>query len=364
MLTHRRVFLGSVLAFTVIWKLSTTLGMMPSSATNMGGMETALLSSSGVQLVMQSDGGCRAKRMNGTARPDTARIAASCDPVPSGTQRAPTRPQSPSNQPTTEHQCTAEGHTFDCTSTLGEWSPSRGCFVRLSAESAAGNGVVSCRPLSCLGASEPTLVAFQGLACLAASQYWRRTPGAPDPEEVARSVVEQVVAEMMLGTPAFDTAPTSLDIDPHSRSLVGLPIWMWLTDRTLASESGRVTARTVADGGLSLTVTATLDAVEYVVTRLDAGSDAPAGTVSHRFTCRGDAAAGTAFDADSALQNSPTCGIRGEDNDRVGTYDIRAEATYRIAYTTTVGISGEFPHTSEPRHATVRVGELQVLVTE
>ncbi|WP_344102560.1 hypothetical protein [Myceligenerans crystallogenes] len=147
------------------------------------------------------------------------------------------------------------------------------------------------------------------------------------------------------------TTPPSLSTNPDAMGQLGLPIWLWVTDRnenTVGPNDKEAEA-----GNLRVVVSARLDRTEWRVSR--DGQDVA------MTTCRGTNAGGTPYDGrDPELP--PPCGFPAGFNTNVGTLTITATAHWVVNWTATNGEQGTIPVTPPSSTTQIRIGETQAIL--
>lgn len=248
-------------------------------------------------------------------------------------------------------ECTHRGGPIECETSAGTWNGH--CYVKVAdpqpeADNPVwggrepGDGVI----IQCTAPDVPALDCDADGGCPGgvSLQWAAAAPGAgPSPAALAR----QALAQMQLRMGSIGSTPP----EGTTASLVGLPIWLWVSDPA-PNTTGPITA-TASDGGVSVTVTATLDRIEYAMVR-ESGGGTTAST-----NCAGEAVGGTAYDASYEDAPSPTCGITADQNQRTGTYTITGTA-YWTAEWSGGGQTGTIPVDVDNSIQLV-VDELQVI---
>ncbi len=177
--------------------------------------------------------------------------------------------------------------------------------------------------------------------------FWALTPppGPASPADPAM-LAQRAVAEMTFRAISIGMVPLE-GSQPNGQpyvGLVGMPTWMWVANPT--AETAGPQSRTVSAGGISVTATAALQRVVWVM----GDGRGAASTV----TC----GAGTAYQDSYGKQDSPTCGYRYQ---RQGTYTVSATSYWSVVWTGG-GQSGTIPlHFTSTRQ--VVIGEVQVITT-
>jgi hypothetical protein len=171
-------------------------------------------------------------------------------------------------------------------------------------------------------------------------------PAIVNPEDLAR----QAVADMGLMAPQIAT--TGYGQPGATRTqLLGLPTWMWVANP--ADNTTGPISRTVSQGGISVSATATLSNTVWIMG--DGG----------QVTCSGANAAGTAYYAAAGDAPSPMCGYRYNRTsagmpDRA--FTVQATANWAISWSG----GGQSGTLTASRASTIplRVGENQVIITQ
>lgn len=214
---------------------------------------------------------------------------------------------------------TSTGHEVDCETEWGVWTGS--CYERPKDpqppyEDPIWGGRTEGVIVECTIALDPT--DWTGATVVTTARWAATASGAvgPSPLELA----ERAVAAMNLDMGTIGTTPPA----GTNPSLVGLPIWLWVTNPA-ENTTGPIT-RSETDGGLTVSATGTLDRIEYEM------RDNATGAVVASVTCAGDAAAGTPYDPSYEDAPSPTCGIQPEENQSVGTYTITGDAYWSVEW--------------------------------
>lgn len=157
--------------------------------------------------------------------------------------------------------------------------------------------------------------------------------------------VYDALAMLRLDPPDIGLAP-----EPSGAGLVGLPVWMWTgdVDNTWGQRSEQVT-----DGPITVTIWAEAAQIEW-----DMGN-------GEQRSCRSP---GTPYQVEYGNTPSPDCGYdegySAPSRDLPGgVYQVTATTTWLVTWeTTTGGLQGDLEVTSEST-ATVRINELQVLIS-
>lgn len=166
---------------------------------------------------------------------------------------------------------------------------------------------------------------------------WARSSGTGDaPGTVSPAVIAQsALAQLNLRGIEIGMVP---DDCRGCRGAVGLPIWLWV-DRPSRTTWGPAS---ITAGGISLTAE-----VQKVVWSFGNGDSV---------SC----AKGTVYRNSNGVEDSPTCGYRYP---KQGTYTVTA-TSYWTAQWSGYGQSGTINLTLESTRDNVRIGEIQVLVTQ
>ena len=171
---------------------------------------------------------------------------------------------------------------------------------------------------------------------------------APPPASLTtstRPLVDQAVKTLHLPLPNVSLSPAA-----DATQFVGLPTWMWMPASSWVSKSVTVSA-----GGVSLTMTAT--PVFSVWSMGDGGS----------VTCRGP---GTPYPSASSVKpprSSPDCGwtyARASVSEPGGVFPVSVTTHWKVAWSTTTGLSGSEPDLTASSSLGLRVSEIQALVTD
>lgn len=230
-----------------------------------------------------------------------------------------------------------------CTSVLGRWNGS--CYVQRADPQPSkddpvwdghrddeGGVIMQCRPDLCL---PQRAVRLPDVDCVGRGLYWAPSEAdAPDPLALA----ERAVARMDFS--AIDIGIVPHD-DPDHIGLIGLPVWMWVENPN-TSTTGPLT-ESVSAGGLTVTVEATMDRIDW-----DMGD----GTT---ITCTGP---GTPYEDSFGKKESPDCGHRYETQGDPHT--VTATSYWSIQWQSG-GEAGSLPIQELTATTDIRVGELQVL---
>ncbi|WP_277211448.1 hypothetical protein [Isoptericola croceus] len=254
--------------------------------------------------------------------------------------------------------CTYQGERIHCRTVAGTWNGR--CYVQVAdpqpdADDPVWQGnsdgvVVICTPAICVN----TGGVFAD--CPGTSIYWAAS--APDAGPSPRELADRAVAAMRLTMGEIGSTPPTTEVMSDSVGLVGMPVWLWVADPA-PSTTGPIT-ESASEGSITVTATATLDRIEW--TLADEGS----GAVVHEVVCSGSDAAGTewteAASGDGRLA-SPTCGLTGSQNDRSGEFMLTGTAHWVVEWSG-AGQSGSITIPPQSRSAPIRLGELQVLVTQ
>jgi hypothetical protein len=166
-----------------------------------------------------------------------------------------------------------------------------------------------------------------------------------------RQVADMAVASMQLRPGQVGLTPPSIDTNPNSMAIIGIPVWLWVADPG-ESTTGPIT-RTATSGAVTVTATATLDRIAY-----DLGDGAV-------LSCDGPNAPGTPATPNSNLMaGSPTCGHtyqRTSAGQPDTAYTIQATAYWTVRWSGG-GDSGTIPLELSTT-ARLRVGEIQTIIT-
>ena len=231
-----------------------------------------------------------------------------------------------------------------CTSELGYWVNSLGCYVRVmdpqpGPDDPAWDGHTPAEGGAVYGCYQPLPVdidVYMWLATLPAP-----SGVGPSPRQLA----ELAVDSMGLHAITIGIVP---EPGPDSMGIVGMPVWMWAADPG-PSTVGPVTASASA-GGITVTATARIDTIIW-----DMGD-------GHTVVCRG---AGTAYAESSGQAQSPDCGhvyttsSSGMPGD---TFTVTATSDWVITWAG-AGQTGTIRMAGLIESVQIAVGEVQVLVT-
>lgn len=225
-----------------------------------------------------------------------------------------------------------------CTSAVGTWNASRGCYARLTSpqppftdaiwKSRTDGAIYTCTfrdPTTPTGLSDTFIY------------YWSASGAVvpPDPKVLA----QQAVALMRLRAVTVGMVPEPV---AGRVGLVGMPVWLWVASPDVHSW-GPATA-TASAGGYSVTATGQ---VSYVRWEMGDG-----GVVS----C---SSVGSVWTADKGKVPSPDCGYVYAQQ---GTYTVRA-TSYWVIHWSGIGQTGVI-NTSYTSSVVVTIGELQTVVTK
>lgn len=230
--------------------------------------------------------------------------------------------------------CSYAGISMPCQDpTLGWWSDSRHCYVKLTSPQPPASMVawVGHTDGAIYDCALPQQGSFGGLQYL----FWSATaPAGPDPLVLAQTAI----ASMNLRAISIGIVPEN---NPGSVGLVGMPVWLWASNPDPQSW-GPIT-RSASAGGVTVTATATVARVRWQM-----GDGAVV-------VCTGP---GTVYEDRFGKTKSPTCGHLYT---RQGTYTVRAESQWVVSWSG-MGLSGTIPVTLN-QATTITVGELQVITT-
>lgn len=243
---------------------------------------------------------------------------------------------------TTVPVCTFKGaEEVPCESAYGWWSAERNCYVKSSGLSPSdpvwqdtsggqpGGDVYTCTLPS--GVFGPSVY------------FWSETPPVvADQESVVRVAAEAVQSLGLRGVAVGMTPPVAAS-NAQSVGLVGLPNWLWVQNPD--PQSWGPVSGTATDGGLTVTVTAQAQRVNWSL-----GDD------SAPIVCAGP---GTPWDASDGAEPSPDCG-RAEGYQKAGVYPVTAVSHWAIAYSSNVGVSGTLSMDLTTA-TTVTIAEAQVI---
>jgi hypothetical protein len=257
-------------------------------------------------------------------------------------------------------KCTFDGQTIPCTSDLGTWVGSMGCYAQpmspqppKSSPRWEGNDdgvILECRAPQCTGGPLAPGV------CPAPDIYW--AAGAPSAGPSPRQVADSAVARMQLTMGEIGSTPPSTEVRTDSMGLVGVPMWLWVANPA-ENTTGPIT-RSASGGGLTVTATATLDRIDWALTDRDTGA------VRRTMTCADENAGGTPWsderDGDGSVP-SPTCGFPAALNDRAGYYTLTGTAHWVVEWAGG-GQTGTITVPPQERSVPIDIGESQVLITQ
>lgn len=231
-----------------------------------------------------------------------------------------------------------------CSSDLGFWNNSLGCYVRVldpqpGPDDPAWGGHSPDEGGAVYGCYQPPPVDIDIYLWLASP------PAASGSGPSPRAVAEMAIDQMNLHAITIGIAP---EPGPGSIGLVGMPVWMWAADPG-PSTVGPVTASASA-GGITVTATARINRITW-----DMGD-------GHTVVCRG---AGTAYNASYGRAPSPDCGhvyttsSAGRPGER---FTVTANSDWVISWEG-AGQSGTIRMDGLTESVQIAVGEAQVLVT-
>jgi hypothetical protein len=251
--------------------------------------------------------------------------------------------------------CEFRGEEIACSSPYGSWNGR--CYERVFSDNPQdGNDweghddgyLVECTPPECAQSNTPPD------ACDGYAVYWR--PSAPvAPGLSAEQLAQQAVASMNLSTGEIGSTPPTASSNPNAVGTIGLPIWLWIAERT-NNTIGPITSDPATDNGLSVTATGTLDRVEWTL------ADA-SGTTVGAIICAGTNAPGTPYDGRNSAEPSPTCGFGADLNNSPGNLTLTATAHWSVEWQGG-NQSGHIDFTAESESTQIRIGELQMLVQD
>ncbi len=252
--------------------------------------------------------------------------------------------------PGATRECTYGAHlTIECETRAGVWNGS--CYVTVAdpqpaREHPAWGGRTDGVILQCTGYEAVRADCDAVSGCPSGVSYvWGQGPpgSGPSPERLAR----QVVARMQLQMGSIGSTPP----EGTSESIVGMPIWLWVTNPA-PNTTGPITT-SASSAGLTVTVTATLDQIAYSMS----GTGATVAGV----TCAGMSAPGTAYEPTYGASPSPTCGITAGQNQHTGSYTITGTASWTAQWTGG-GQTGTIP-VEVGNSIQMEVGEVQSIRT-
>ncbi len=234
-------------------------------------------------------------------------------------------------------QCHWEGTPKECTSDLGRWSNTAGCYLRRldpqpdPTDLDRWGNPIGEHPgqllFSCRNYGDQRDGSYPYMWINAA-------PAAPDPVTLAR----QAISQMNLSAVQVGIVPDPI---PGRVGIIGMPTWMW-ADAPTESTVGPIT-RSASSGGYTVTATATL---KRIVWNMGDGSVV---------TCNGP---GTKYEDKYGKTSSPTC---GHTYTRQGAYTVTATSYWEVAWNG-IGQAGTIP-LNFSRSAAITMGEVQVINT-
>jgi hypothetical protein len=184
-----------------------------------------------------------------------------------------------------------------------------------------------------------------GAQNLGAPFAFMSTKSAP-PAADMRALVDRAEKAMDIPLPQVSLSPAA-----DATQYVGLPVWAWVS-----ASAWRVKSVSVSAGGVSLTMTAT---PTYSVWSMGDGES---------MTCRGP---GTPYPTQGppkpSRRESPDCGYTygAPSTSRPGgTYPVSVTGHWKVAWTTTNGLSGSEPELTTTSSFPVTVSEIEGLVTD
>ena len=231
-----------------------------------------------------------------------------------------------------------------CTSELGYWSNSLGCYVRVmdpqpGPDDSAWNGHTPAEGGAVYGCYQPLPLDIDIYLWLASP------PPASGAGPSPRQVAEMAVDSMNLHSITVGIVPQP---GPDSVGIVGMPVWMWAANPG-PSTVGPVTASASA-GGITVTATASINTITW-----DMGDGS---TV----VCRG---AGTPYNPGYGRTQSPDCGhvyttsSSGRPDDE---FTVTATSDWVITWDG-AGQTGTIRMNGLTESVQIAIGEVQVLVT-
>ena len=217
---------------------------------------------------------------------------------------------------------------------LGWWSAAWSCYVKLSQpqppkSAAVWSGHADGAIYDCAPPRSVYGVAYQ---------FWWKAPPAAAPAPDPAVAAQTAVASMSLRPITIGIVPKPA---PGSIGLVGMPVWMWVASP--APQSWGPITRTVTAGGATVTATARVEQVRWL---MGDGS---------LVVCIGP---GTVYQDRFGESDSPTCGYTYQTQ---GTYTVRAQSQWLVTWSG-MGQSGTIPLTLTSS-TTITIGELQVVTT-
>ena len=242
------------------------------------------------------------------------------------------------SNPTQPRTCSIGSVTIPCEDPqLGWWSAAWSCYVTPSQPQPPKTALIWGRHADgaiydCAPPRRVFGVTYKFWAPAAPTQAGAGTP--PDPAVLAQTAM----ATMSLRPISIGIVPQDA---PGSVGLVGMPVWMWVESPD--QQSWGPISKTVSAGGSTVTATATVQQVRWLM------GD---GSV---VVCTGP---GTVYQDRYGKTDSPTCGYTYTQQ---GTYTVRAQSVWLVSWSG-MGRSGTIPLTltSSTR---ITIGELQVITT-
>jgi hypothetical protein len=211
-------------------------------------------------------------------------------------------------------------------SSLGNWSNSRQCYVKLEVP----------RPPK----SDPRWAGHTDgsiWACVREQGYdqgrhlvtkWVWLPGLPDTVVTdPLTLAYKAIAKMQLAAPQIGTAP-----GPDAIGLVNMPVWMWVTQ---SENTWGPIIRNASVPGLTVTATAQVKAMNWTM------GD------SQTIRCEGP---GTPYKTSFGVKESPTCGHHYRKTSREQPkcrYTVTARADWEITWQSTLGDTGQISMTRQ-----------------
>ena len=195
----------------------------------------------------------------------------------------------------------------------------------------------------------PSQLAVARLVCFRPSDqvgtpFRFTTLGPKVPGVNIRALVDQASKAMNIPLPRVSLSP-----DADATQYVGLPLWAWTPASAWVPKSVTVSA-----AGVSLTMTAT---PSFSVWSMGDG-----GSV----TCSGPGTPYPPMSSEKPPRRSPDCGYtyaRPSISEPGGLFSVSVTTHWKVAWSTTTGLSGSEPDLTATSALGLRVSEIQALVT-
>lgn len=248
-----------------------------------------------------------------------------------------------------DQRCQFRGKIVPCQTEYGTWNGSTG-YVRVAdPQPPKGSSYWEGNDDGVIIEYTPYECADRGVNCDDRSLEWAPNPPA-GPQISADELARRAVARMNFAIGSIGSTPPPTSSNGDALGQMGLPIWLWLTNRDVADPI----TETAADGGLSVQATAALDRTEWLISRN--------GQALATVTCRGADAPGTPYDGRDAKLPSPTCGFPADFNAHTGNLTLTATAHWTVTWTSSNGQDGTIDVPPQSTETVIRIGETQAIL--